>query len=72
MTDCPVTAAAAAADAVAVVTDDSTMTSLTVTCYWMLVFRHAVLLAFLLLWTSSRAGQLGSAAWSEFYRLFLN
>ena len=60
---------AAAADAVVVVTDDATMTSLTVACCWVLVFRHLVLLAFLLLWTSSRAGQRRWAAWPKFYIL---
>ena len=55
--DCP------AAGAVAVVTDDVTMTSLaTVNCCLVLPCRHTVLLALLLLVTSSRTGQLGSNA----------
>ena len=54
----PATAAAAAADAVAVVTDDATMTSLAVACCSVLLGRHAVLLASVLVMTLMGAGQL--------------
>ena len=51
-------ATAAAADAVAVVTDDATMTSLAVACCSVLLGRHAVLLASVLVMTLTGAGQL--------------
>jgi len=49
-----------AAGAVAIVTDDATMTSLSVACCCkVLPCRHVIVLSFLLLLTSSRIGQLG-------------